>query len=227
MKKRYLAIAVLLVIIGTIIGLGISSSFNFFSQGYGEPTISKDSIDLLTRIDEATAEVAAAVKPSVVNIASTSTVRTREAVSPFFNDPFFREFFGDQFRFNNKPRQYKKSGLGSGVIVDKSGYILTNNHVIDEADEIKVTLSNKKVYKGKVVGKDPKTDLAVVKIDAANLPAVRIGNSDLLKVGMRVIAVGNPFGLNQTVTTGVVSATGRADVGNRRLRGFHSNGCSN
>ena len=213
MKKRYITIAGLFIVVGVILGLGISSSFNFFSQGYSQPPgISKDAIDLLSRIDEATAEVAAAVKPSVVNIASTTTVRMREMSNPFFNDPFFREFFGDQFR-QPRQRQEKRSGTGSGVIVDKDGYILTNNHVIKDAEEIKVTLSNKKVYKGKVVGKDPKTDLAVVKIDASNLPAVKIGNSDQLKVGMRVIAIGNPFGLNQTVTTGVISATGRANVG--------------
>lgn len=218
MKRKTLAVtAVLFAGIGLILGLGISSSLNLSSQGHSapavSPAISKDAVDLLARIDEATSEVAAAVKPSVVNISSTTTVRMRETAFPFFNDPFFREFFGDRSRPDSRPRQYKQHGLGSGVIVDSSGYILTNNHVIKDADEIKVTLSNKKVYKGKVVGKDPKTDLAVVKIDASGLPAIKLGDSNKLQVGMRVLAIGNPFGLNQTVTTGVISATGRANVG--------------
>jgi serine protease Do len=215
MKKKQAAAAVLFIIVGVIVGLGISSSFDFFSTstGFSGTTISGDAMDLLSKIDKATSEVAAAVKPSVVNISSTTTVRMRETASPFFNDPFFREFFGDRFRMPDRQRQYKQSGSGSGVIVDKDGLILTNYHVIKEADEIKVTLSTKKAYKGKVVGKDPKTDLAVVKIDAKDLPAIRFGNSDDLKVGVRVIAIGNPFGLTQTVTTGIISAVGRADVG--------------
>lgn len=215
MKKKYAAGAVLFMIVGIIVGLGISSSFDFFSTttGYSGTTVSVDAVDLLAKIDKATSEVAEAVKPSVVNISSTKTVRMRETAFPFFHDPFFREFFGDRFRMPDRQRQYKQSGSGSGVIVDKDGLILTNYHVIKEADEIKVTLSTKKSYKGKVVGKDPKTDLAVVKIDAKDLPAIRFGNSDELKVGVRVIAVGNPFGLTQTVTTGIISAVGRADVG--------------
>jgi serine protease Do len=210
MKRKTLTItAVLFACIGLILGLGISSSLDLSTQSHGAPAISKEAVDLLAKIDEATSEVAAAVKPSVVNISSTTTVRMRETVFPFFSDPFF----GDRSRPDNRPRQYKQHGLGSGVIVDGNGYILTNNHVIKDAEEIKVTLSNKKVFKGRVVGKDPKTDLAVVKIDASGLPAIRIGDSDKLQVGMRVLAIGNPFGLNQTVTTGVISATGRANVG--------------
>jgi serine protease Do len=111
------------------------------------------------------------------------------------------------------PKDFKQSGVGSGVIVDGEGYILTNNHVIKDADDIKVKLSDKKTYKGKVVGTDPKTDLAVIKISANNLPVMKLGNSDELKVGDKVIAIGNPLGLNQTVTSGIISATGRADVG--------------
>jgi serine protease Do len=213
-KKRRIAIAASLIIMGVIMGLIISSNFNLFTKGYTEETkISKDAIDLLTKINEATAEVAAAARPAVVNISSTKTIHMRGMASPFSDDPFFRQFFGDQFRQFEKPRDYKQSGLGSGVIVDKNGYILTNNHVIKDADDIKVRLSDKKVFKGKIVGADPKTDLAVIKIDAVNLPVISLGDSDKLQVGDRVIAVGNPFGLNQTVTTGIISAKGRADVG--------------
>ena len=104
-------------------------------------------------------------------------------------------------------------GLGSGVIVGKEGYIITNNHVVQESDEIMVKLSDKRQFKGKVIGADPRTDLAVVKINAHNLPVLSLGDSDKLKVGEKVIAIGNPFGLNQTVTSGIISAIGRADVG--------------
>jgi len=212
-EKRRIAKGAILIVAGVVMGLIISSNFNLFTTGYTEEAkISKDAVDLLTRINEATAEVAGAVKPAVVNIASTKTVHMRGMNTPF-DDPFFRQFFGDQFRQYNQPRDYKQSGMGSGVIVEKNGYILTNNHVIKDADDIKVRLSDKRVFKGKIIGADPKTDLAVIKIDAVNLPIVKLGDSDKLRVGDRVIAIGNPFGLNQTVTTGIISAKGRADVG--------------
>lgn len=213
-KKRKLIYGATLILIGVIIGLGISSNLNLLSDAYTEETnISKESIDILSKTGQAMAEVAAAVKPAVVNISSIKTVRIQGMPSPFFEDPFFRRFFGDDFFPFQRPREYKQAGLGSGVIVDKDGYILTNNHVIRGADEIKVKLSDKREFKGKVIGTDPKTDLAVIKIDSNNLPAIKLGDSDKLKVGETVIAIGNPFGLNQTVTSGIVSATGRANVG--------------
>jgi len=213
-RKNKVVLGGLLIAVGLIIGLAISSNLNLFNKGYTTETrISQEAVDLLTRINDATAEVAAAVKPSVVNISSTTTVHMRGMESPFMNDPFFRDFFGDQFRSFGRPRDYKQSGLGSGVIVDSRGYILTNNHVVAGAEEIKVMLSDKRIFKGKVIGYDSKTDLAVVKIDADHLPVLALGDSDKLKVGERVIAVGNPFGLNQTVTSGIISAKGRADVG--------------
>jgi serine protease Do len=159
------------------------------------------------------AEVVTVVKPAVVNIASTKTMERKGAPSPFFNDPFFRKFFGNEFGLSEKPRKYKQSGLGSGVIVDKNGCILTNNHVIKDADEIVVKLSDKREFKGKVIGTDAKTDLAVIKIDSDNLPVLKVGDSDELKVGETVLAIGNPFGLSHTVTSGIVSAKGRAHVG--------------
>jgi serine protease Do len=160
------------------------------------------------------AEVVAAVKPSVVNIASTKTIKEGGSMSsPFFHDPAFRRFFGDDPKSPERQKEHKQSGLGSGVIVDKDGYILTNNHVIKEADEIKVTLSDKREFKGKVIGTDQKTDLAVIKIDSDNLPVIRLGDSEKLQVGETVLAIGNPFGLSHTVTSGIVSATGRANVG--------------
>lgn len=212
-KKRTLLIAATFMLIGLIIGLVISSNFNFHSKAYTEEPISKEAIDILSKTGQAMAEVASAVKPAVVNISSTQTIKTPGVPSPFFNDPFFRRFFGDEFGFLEKPREHKQVSLGSGVIVDKDGYILTNNHVIKDAEEIKVKLSDKREFKGKVIGTDQKTDLAVIRIDANHLPVIKLGDSDKLKVGATVIAIGNPYGLNQTVTSGIVSATGRANVG--------------
>ncbi|MFA4918365.1 MAG: DegQ family serine endoprotease [Thermodesulfovibrionales bacterium] len=205
--RKKLVTASLFTLFGIIFGLVISSSFDYHSKGYtGEAKISKEAIETLSKMDEAISEVAAVVKPSVVNISSTRTVKSQGTDSPFS-----KRFFGDE-PFE-RPRDHKQSGLGSGVIVDEDGYILTNNHVIKDADEIKVKLSDQREFKGKVIGTDRKTDLAVIKVDAKNLPAVRFGDSDNLKVGSTVLAIGNPFGLTQTVTSGIVSATGRANVG--------------
>jgi serine protease Do len=213
-RKTRVATAVFFMLVGLIVGLAISVNFNLFNTGHtADINISKESIDTLTKVNEAMSEVASAVKPAVVHIASTKTIEMRSAPSPFFNDPFFREFFGNQFRNFQQPKERKQSGLGSGVIVEKDGYILTNNHVVKGADEIKVQLSDKREFKGKIIGTDLKTDLAVIKIDADNLPFLKLGDSDAIKVGETVIAVGNPFGLDQTVTSGIVSAKGRANVG--------------
>jgi serine protease Do len=213
-SKKPLVIAAICSIIGLIMGLGISSIFSFNSNGYAKDiTIPKESVDILSKTNNAMAEVVAAVKPSVVNISSTHTIKGNGMHSPFFNDPFFKRFFGNEFRFFEMPKEYKQSSLGSGVIVDKDGYILTNNHVVKDADEIKVKLSDDREFKGKVIGVDPKTDLAVIKIDSNHLPVIKLGDSDKLRVGETVIAIGNPFGLSYTVTSGIISATGRANVG--------------
>lgn len=204
----------ILMIIGLALSFGISANFVFCPRSYAaSPAISQESINVLSNANKAMAEVVAAVKPSVVNISSSRTMKEGGALSPLSNNPFFRRFFGDDPRFSEKPREHKQAALGSGVIVRSDGYILTNNHVIKGADEIKVLLSDKREFTGKVVGVDPKTDLAVVKIDSDNLPVAELGDSDALKPGEIVLAVGNPFGLNQTVTKGIVSATGRANVG--------------
>jgi serine protease Do len=152
------------------------------------------------------------VTPSVVNIYSAKTVRQSPAFAPFFDDPFFRQFFG--VPFENIPRERREQSLGSGVIVTEDGYILTNNHVVDGADEIKVALADdKSVYDAKVIGTDPQTDIAVLKIEGKNLPAITITDSDQLEVGDVVLAIGNPFGVGQTVTMGIVSAKGRGGMG--------------
>jgi serine protease DegQ len=158
------------------------------------------------------ADAAQAVTPSVVNVFTQKKVRE----SPFANDPIFRHFFGD--RVDPRPRQV--SNLGSGVIVSTNGYILTNNHVVEAADEVQVALSNGKTYPAKVIGADPETDLAVLKINAAKLPAIVFGQSDTLRVGDWVLAVGNPFGVGQTVTLGIVSALGRSHLGINTFENF-------
>ena len=185
--------------------------FCMVSCGTAHAGISQQSVDTLAKIGQATAELAEAVKPSVVNISTTRTVKLQGGVNPFFDDPLFKRFFGDQFRM---PKERKSASLGSGVIVDPKGYILTANHVIQGAEEIKVTLSDKREFKGKVIGSDAMTDIGIIKIDAGDeLPAIRWGDSDTLRVGETVLAIGSPYGLSQTVTMGIVSAVGRANVG--------------
>ena len=198
----------------TVVKSAVPPASEETSVSHAKTGISRESVDFLTKTGQAMVEIAETVKPAVVNI---STVRTEKAsdapLSPLLEDPFFRKFFGDQFRHQERPREYKSESLGSGVIISSDGYILTNNHVIKNADTIKVLLSDKSEHTGKVIGSDPKTDVAVIKIDAKNLTTLPVGNSDHLKVGELVLAVGNPYGLNQTITMGIVSAVGRANVG--------------
>jgi serine protease Do len=157
------------------------------------------------------ADVAERALPSVVNIATTRKGQRVQA-SPFMRDPFFREFF---HRFGGgKPSPRQERSLGSGVIISADGVVLTNNHVIKGASTIRVTLSNKREYLAKVVGTDPKSDIAVLRLKGAkNLRPMRLGNSDKLRLGDVVLAIGNPFGVGQTVTMGIVSAKGRANMG--------------
>ncbi len=143
--------------------------------------------------------------PAVVSITSSRIVKVPQ--QPFFNDPFFQQFFGGQFP--SMPQHQRERGLGSGVIVSSDGYILTNNHVVEKATEIKVILADKRQFPGKVVGTDPKTDIAVVKINATGLPTIKFGNSSKLQVGDYAFAIGNPFGVGETATMGIISATGR------------------
>lgn len=164
--------------------------------------------------NETFAPAAKKVIPSVVNIFTQQKVRN--PAHPALNDPVFRYFFGD--RLDSRPRQ--ASNLGSGVVVSANGYILTNQHVIDAADEIQVALSNGQTLPAHVVGADPETDLAVLKINATNLPAITFAQVDSLKVGDWVLAVGNPFGVGQTVTAGIVSALGRSHLGINTFENF-------
>jgi serine protease Do len=153
------------------------------------------------------------VSPSVVNIYTAKNMRDNPRLSPMFNDPLFRQFFGGG-NWENVPRERRQQSLGSGVIVSTDGYILTNNHVLENADEIKVALAdNVTTYSAKLVGADPQTDIAVIKVDAKDLPAIIVADSDRIEVGDFVLALGNPFGVGQTVTMGIVSAKGRGGMG--------------
>jgi len=156
--------------------------------------------------------VAKVVSPAVVHIRTTEVIRRQPMRSPFFDDPFFRRFFGEQ-PLPQQPQEFRREGVGSGVIVTADGYILTNNHVVAGGTEIAVKLNDRREYKGTVVGTDPPTDLALVKIEANGLPVAPLGDSDKIKVGHWVLAIGNPFGLDRTVTAGIISAKGRANVG--------------
>ncbi|MEX1083581.1 MAG: trypsin-like peptidase domain-containing protein, partial [Xanthobacteraceae bacterium] len=147
--------------------------------------------------------------PAVVNVYAKKVIANR---NPFFDDPFFRRFFGDQ---GGLPREHKQSSLGSGVIVDASGLVITNNHVIEGADEVKVALADKREFEAEIVLKDSRTDLAVLQIKDSQerFPVIELGDSDSLQVGDLVLAIGNPFAVGQTVTHGIVSAVARTQVG--------------
>lgn len=152
---------------------------------------------------------------AVVNVSTTKLVKSdpRQGMGPFQSDPFFRHFFGPHSR--ELPKERRERSLGSGVIVSEDGVILTNNHVIEDASEVLVTFSDRRELKAKVVGTDPASDLAVLKLEEppSDLSPLPIGNSDTLRLGELVLAIGNPFGMGQTVTMGIVSAKGRANMG--------------
>ncbi|MBE0540783.1 MAG: DegQ family serine endoprotease [Verrucomicrobia bacterium] len=177
-------------------------------------TVSDKPIDRTGGVGVSYSPVVKKVAPSVVNIYSTRTVRVPRFWSPFMEDPMLRRFFGgeDADPRGSRPQTRQQQGLGSGVIVTEDGYILTNNHVIEGADKdgVKVALGDDKTeFTARIVGTDPQTDVAVLKIEASNLKPITLGDSDQLEVGDIVLAVGNPFGVGQSVTMGIVSALGR------------------
>jgi Do/DeqQ family serine protease len=176
-------------------------------------------IDILERQNKAYERIAETVTPAIVAIQSTQVIKVQQL--PFMMDPFFRQF-GNMFPQLGVPREQRERALGSGVIVSADGYIVTNNHVVSKATEIEVLLSDKRDLKGKVVGADPQTDIAVVKINATNLPVAPFGDSGQMKVGDTVMAFGNPFGQYFTVTRGSVSALGRSlsDPGSNKFEDF-------
>jgi serine protease DegQ len=172
-------------------------------------TIREEAHDGAARTVFSYADAAAKSRPSVVNIFTSKEVQARR--NPLLDDPAFRRFFGDRLNTDNRPQRV--SNLGSGVIVSADGYILTNQHVIEAADEIQVALPGGKTLPAKVVGTDPDTDVAVLKVRQTRLPAITFAKPDNLRVGDVVLAIGNPFGVGQTVTMGIVSALGRSHLG--------------
>ena len=193
-KKKIIFVSMLIVLL-TLVWTQIISAEGQLNDG----AISLENFSM------GIAEIAERVGPAVVNV---DTVRMVTQQSPFGNDPIFERFFGEQFK--EYSRTFPQKGTGSGFIINKEGYILTNEHVVHRADEIKVTMADGREFTGKVIGSDQTSDLAIVKIESDNnLPIVELGDSEGLRVGEIVIAIGNPYGLQQTVTMGVVSAKGR------------------
>ncbi|MDH5256354.1 MAG: DegQ family serine endoprotease [Gammaproteobacteria bacterium] len=197
MTKRCLILAALIILFNTAVGAAVPVQALAAASGQEMPSLAP----MLDR-----------VTPAVVNISTRSKVLVKD--NPLLNDPFFGRFFNTPERYREKESQ----SLGSGVVVDaKKGYILTNNHVIDKADEITVTLRDNRKFTAKLLGTDPDTDIAVIQVNAKNLTDVGFSDSDVLRVGDFVVAIGNPFGLGQTVTSGIVSALGRSGLG---IEGF-------
>jgi len=181
-----------------------------------------ENVALLDRSAKAFSAVVKKAGPAVVYIGVEKSIQSKHGAGlgtdPFggmFDDPFFQRFFGPQFQHprQQQPRQFRQRAAGSGFIISSDGMILTNNHVVEDADTIKVRLSDKREFTAEVIGTDPQSDVALIKIDGTNLPTLPLGNSDTLEVGEWVIAIGSPFELSQTVTVGVVSAKGRSRLG--------------
>lgn len=212
-KKHFKKIVIALLMVGALVGFGYGVSTAVKSSTTTNSTVVKNSD--IPMIPANFSELAEKVRPGVVNIQVVKKIKNIDfgfrhfSGAPFGEKNPFGDFFGP-FSEENPPRGFEQRGVGSGFVLNRDGYILTNNHVVEDADQIKVKLTNGKEYDGKIIGRDPKTDLALIKIKASSdLQPLNLGNSDDLKVGSWVIAVGSPFGLEQTVTAGIVSAKGR------------------
>ncbi|MGC1620246.1 MAG: DegQ family serine endoprotease [Candidatus Acidiferrum sp.] len=194
-------------------GLGLAHTTEK-SQPVNPPAILKLASPMEGPSKSSYAPLVKEVLPSVVNISTSKVVHNRMSSEETPMDPFFRQFFGNGPGGDfNAPSTSRENALGSGVIVSPQGYILTNNHVVDGATDIRVTLSDKREFQAHVVGTDPKTDIAVLRVDAANLDPITIGDSSKVQVGDVALAIGDPFGVGQTVTKGIISATGRGNLG--------------
>ena len=222
---RWVATLVVLtaVIAGGILAIGLR---NWTGRDvFGAPklavTLARDPAPVpLGNFTNGFASVLKPALPAVVNIHSSKVVKSRpQQMMPFFNDPMFRQFFGPQFG-PEEPQSEREQSLGSGVIITSDGTIVTNNHVIDGATDIKVDLSDKREFKAKLIGTDAKTDIAVLKIDATGLPTLALGDSSKLKVGDVIFAIGDPFGVGETATMGIVGATGRNNLGIENYEDF-------
>ena len=203
-RVRLITVAVAGLALGLGIGLGLGTRLDRPTRAAGVAGLDSS----LPGPDFS--EIARRATPAVVNISALQVTRTER--SPFFSDPFFREFFGRDLPFRI-PREERKTSLGSGVIVGSDGIVVTNNHVIDRASQIAISTAHRRRLHGTLVGADPVTDIAVIRVAARDLPTLGWGDSSRSAVGEYVLAVGNPFQLNQTVTMGIISALGRSNVG--------------
>jgi serine protease Do len=222
-SKRFLrenSLGISLTLIGLLLAAAVTVAYlghgryPHFALAQGKP-LNGPEINALRTLNKAYEQISQAVTPAIVSIQSTQAVKFQ--MSPFFSDPSLRQFFGNQAQI---PRERREHGLGSGVLVSPDGYILTNNHVVRDATSIKVLLADRRTFTGKVVGADPQTGLAVVKIEGKDLPTASLGDSSTLHVGDIVMAFGNPFGLNFTLTRGAVSALNVSQGGIEDIQDF-------
>jgi serine protease Do len=225
MNNRFLQIrrSVALVSLAVSLVVGAALAWTLSSSGHtvlgaGSPVtlrIAGNSPAGPVNLNEGFSAVLEPLLPAVVNISTSKVVKNTKSQNPF-SDPFFRQFFGNPFGGDEdqqqQPREQREHSLGSGVIVNPDGYILTNNHVVEGASDVQVTLSDKRTLKAKVVGTDPRTDIAVLKIPTSGLSTVTLGDSTKAKVGDIVLAIGDPFGIGETATMGIVSAVGRRNL---------------
>jgi serine protease Do len=203
----------ILTLVAASIGGGLIAAFAVMNHSNAPVAVvaradTNSSQRAVSQLSNSFADIIEKASPAVVEISMTRVVKASEQQgnNPFLSDPFFRQFFGGQ---GMRPRDQREQGLGSGVIISPAGYIVTNNHVVDKATSLKVTLSDGRDFSAKLVGADPQTDVAVVKINASDLPTMPFANSDGTRVGDLCFAIGNPFGQSHTVTMGIVSAKGR------------------
>ena len=210
------------------VGLIATASFIYFVTQFGAENSIEATNDSVLKMAEAKppalsgpVSYSSAVKaaaPAVVNINTEKVITVGS--HPFFSDPLFKQMFGNMIAEGSENRKRVENSLGSGVIINRDGYVLTNNHVIQGADAIKVSLKDGRSSTATVIGTDPETDIALLKIDLDNLPVITIGDSEQLEIGDVVLAIGNPFGVGQTVTMGIVSATGRTQLGINTFENF-------
>jgi len=216
----------ILTLVAASIGGGLIAAFAVSHNATPVPVVAHADTTpasrQVTQLSNSFADIIEKASPAVVKISSSRVIKASEQQgnNPLMNDPFFQRFFGGQGGNSARPRDQRESGLGSGVLVSSSGYILTNNHVVDKATTLKVELSDGRIFTGKTVGADPQTDVAVVKITADNLPTMPWGNSEAARVGDLCFAIGNPFGQDHTVTMGIVSAKGRSLEKGLRVQNF-------
>jgi len=218
MKKLRTRVRVLAAVFG---GLAVIVAVQLAAVGKetasAKVNVEKSALSPDVKAATSLAPIVKKATPSVVNISSTRTIRMQQMLPPWFDDPRLRRFFGweDDGRRGRRSQTHRSQSLGSGIIVSEDGYILTNNHVVEGADKdgVEVALSDGKTkYTAKVVGTDPRTEVALLKVEATGLPAITLADSDKLEVGDLVLAVGNPFGVGQSVTKGIISALGRANL---------------